>query len=115
MKIAEEIMGQNGILKLAGRLDAAAVKALKENVNSLLKKDIKHIVLDMSDIDFVDSSGLGSLVSCLRIVNKESGDIRLSSLQDQIRALLELTRLHRVFQVFDDCESAIDSFKFDSY
>jgi anti-sigma B factor antagonist len=111
MNVLEEIIDQTGILRPTGRLDAASVKTLKESVNSLIKKEIKFIVIDMNQLDFIDSSGLGSLVSCLRQVNKEGGDIRLSELQDQIRALIELTRLHRVFQIFDDCESAIKSFK----
>ena len=110
MKIVDEIINQTGLLKLTGRLDASAVKILKENVDLLIKKDIKSIVLEMSEVDFVDSSGLGSLVSCLRLVNKENGDIKLASLQSQIRGLLELTRLHRVFQIYDDCDSAIKSF-----
>lgn len=110
MKITQEVNNQTGILKLAGRLDAASVKSLKESVNSLVSKKIIYIVIDMAEVDFIDSSGLGSLVSCLRQVNKENGDIRLSSLEDQIRALIELTRLHRVFQIFDDCEAAIKSF-----
>ena len=76
----------------------------------MVKKEIISIVIDLDEVDFIDSSGLGSLVSCLRLVNKENGDIRLSSLQDQIRALVELTRLHRVFQIFDDCDTAINSF-----
>lgn len=110
MNILEEINNQIGILKLSGRLDASVVNVLKDNVNSLVKKEIKSIVIDLGEVDFIDSSGLGSLVSCLRVVNKKSGDIRLASLQDQIRALIELTRLHRVFQIFDDCDTAIESY-----
>ena len=110
MKILEEISYQIGILRLTGRLDAASVKTLKENVNSLIAKKIKSIVIDMDEVDFIDSSGLGSLVSCLRVVNNEDGDIRLCSLQDQIQALIELTRLHRVFQIFDDCDAAVKSY-----
>ena len=110
MRILEDKINQIGVLRLTGRLDAAAVKDLREHVNSVVKKNIKSIVMDMSEVEFIDSSGLGSLVSCLRMINREEGDIRLASLQDQIRALIELTRLHRVFQIFDDCESAITSF-----
>ena len=110
MKIIEEIVDRIGVLKLDGRLDASAVKMMKANVNSMVEREITSIVIDMNDVDFIDSSGLGSLVSCLRVVNKENGDIRLASLQDQIRALLELTRLHRVFQIFDNCETAVKSY-----
>jgi anti-sigma B factor antagonist len=110
MNIHEEIIGKTGVMKLGGRLDAASVKAFKDSVASMVKKDICNIVVDMKDLEFVDSSGLGSLVSCLRIVNNKGGDIRLSSLQNQIRGLLELTRMHRVFQIFDDTDTAVRSF-----
>ena len=110
MKLTEEIINQTGVLKLVGRLDAAAVKLVKENVETLVTKHITTIVMDMSDVDFIDSSGLGCLVSCMRLASKENGDIKLASLQEQIRSLLELTRLHRVFQIYDNRESAINSF-----
>ncbi|NLD35723.1 MAG: STAS domain-containing protein [Desulfatiglans sp.] len=110
MDINEEIIDKVGVVKLTGRLDAASVKSFKDTVSSLVKKEICNIVVDMKDVEFIDSSGLGSLVSCLRIVNNEGGDIRLSSLQNQIRALLELTRMHRVFQIFDDTDTAIKGF-----
>ncbi len=110
MKILEEIINKTGVLRLTGRLDAASVKNFKDTVSSLVKKEICNIVIDMKEVEFIDSSGLGSLVSCLRIVNNEGGDIRLSSLQNQIRSLLELTRMHRVFQIFDDTDTAVKSF-----
>jgi anti-sigma B factor antagonist len=110
MNIYEEIINKTGVLKLSGRLDAASVKIFKDTVASLVKKEIRNVVVDMKDVEFIDSSGLGSLVSCLRIVNNEGGDIRLSSLQNQIRGLLELTRMHRVFQIFDDADTAIKSY-----
>ncbi|MBN1907887.1 MAG: STAS domain-containing protein [Deltaproteobacteria bacterium] len=110
MNIHEEIIDKTGVVKLSGRLDAASVKGFKDSVTTLVKKGICNIVIDMKEVEFIDSSGLGSLVSCLRVVNNEGGDIRLSSLQNQIRALLELTRMHRVFQIFDDTDTAIKSF-----
>ena len=110
MEIYKEINDEVAVLKLEGRLDAVSSKNLKDAVNELLKENKKSIVLDMLKVDFIDSSGLGSLVSCLKAVNKEHGDIRLSSLQDQVRSILELTRLYRVFQIFDDTDSAIKSY-----
>lgn len=106
----ETVNNKIGVLKVTGRLDASAVKYLKEDVTSMIKSKITLLVLDMSGVDFIDSSGLGSLVSCLRLVNSENGDIRLAALQDQIRALIELTRLHRVFQIFEDRDTAVNSF-----
>ncbi len=110
MEIYEEINDGIAVLTLEGRLDAVSSKGLKDAVNELLKKEKSSIVLNMLKVDFIDSSGLGSLVSCLKTVNNERGDIRLASLQDQVRAILELTRLYRVFQIFDDSDTAVKSY-----
>lgn len=107
MKILEEISNKAGVLKLEGRFDALSSKDFKKTISAMINKGIKYFILDMSDVDFIDSSGLGSLVSCLRLVNKEEGDIMLASLQDPVRAILELTRLYRVFNIYDDCDTAI--------
>ncbi len=110
MEIIEQTKGDVDILTIKGRLDAVSKNLIKENINSLVKNNRSSIVLDMGFVDFIDSSGLGSLVSCLRLVNKLGGDIKISSLQEQVRGIFELTRLHRVFQIFDDTDTAADSF-----
>lgn len=110
MEIIEDIKGDVDVLTLKGRLDAGSTKSIKEKINSLVKKNRASIVLDMGSVDFIDSSGLGSLVSCLRLVNKMEGDIKIASLQDQVRGIFELTRLHRVFQIFDDSNTAVNNF-----
>jgi len=107
MEIREERINDVEVLKLEGRLDASSAKDIKEKVASLTKE---NLVIDMEGIDFIDSSGLGSLVSSLRSVNKLGGDIKISALQDQVRAIFELTRLHRIFGIYDDSDAAAMSF-----
>ena len=110
MNIHKEIINKVGVLRLSGRLGAKSVQLLKENVNSLLENKTVFIVIDLGGVDFIDSSGLGSLVSCLRKANNLKGDIRLTSLQEKIQDLVKLTRLHKVFQIFDDCETGVKSY-----
>jgi anti-sigma B factor antagonist len=110
MEIREEKVNDVEVLKLEGRLDASSAKDIKEKVNLLAKENRVKIVIDMGGIDFIDSSGLGSLVSSLRSVNKSGGDIKISALQDQVRAIFELTRLHRIFGIYDDSDAAAKSF-----
>ena len=110
MEIMEEKIENVDILKLKGRLDASSAKDVKEKVGSLTQKKPPKIVIDLAVIDFIDSSGLGSLVASLRSVNKLGGDIKIASLQDPVRAIFELTRLHRVFEIFDDSDAAAKSF-----
>jgi len=111
MEIGEEKIGDIVVLKLKGRLDASSAKAMKDKVNALTKENQKSLVVDMKGVDFIDSTGLGTLVACLRSVNKLGGDIKIASLQDQIRAILELTRLHHIFGIYNDGAAAVESFK----
>lgn len=110
MEIQEEISDGIVIVKLKGRLDASATKDIKEKVRLLAKDKQLNLVIDMGGIDFIDSSGLGVLVASLRTVNKIGGDIKIASLQDQVRSIFELTRLHRLFEIFDDSGTAAKSF-----
>ena len=110
MEVTEQRSGEIEVLELKGRLDAASAKALKEKVQSLVEQQRVKLVLDMGDIDFIDSSGLGVLVAALRSANKKGGDVKIAALQNKIRSIFELTRLHRVFEIFDTAETAIASF-----
>jgi len=110
MDIVDEKMDGVNALRLEGRLDASSAKDLKEKVGALVQEKRLNLVIDMAAIDFIDSSGLGSLVSSLRSVNKLGGNIKIASLQDHVRAIFELTRLHRIFEIFDEREDAIKSF-----
>ena len=110
MELAERRSGEIDVLELKGRLDVASAKTLKDKVQALVDQQRVRLVLDMGDIDFVDSSGLGVLVAALRSANKKGGDVKIAALQNKIRSIFELTRLHRVFEIFDATETAIASF-----
>lgn len=110
MEILEKKINGVEVLNLAGRLDVSSTMDLKEKIGSMAKKNRVNLVIDMNAINFIDSSGLGSLVASLRSVNKLNGDIKLASLQDQVRSIFELTRLHRIFEIFDDSFTAAKSF-----
>lgn len=91
-------------------LDASTVNAFRDAVKPLLN-DKAQIVLDLSKVEFIDSSGLGALVTCLRQAHALGGDIKLSGLGKSARALFELVRMHRVFEVFNSPEEAISSYR----
>jgi anti-sigma B factor antagonist len=90
-------------------LDASNVRAFRESMQTLIK-DKTRVVLDMSRLKFVDSSGLGALISCLRDTNGRKGDFRLSNLSRSVLALFELMRMHRVFSIHETTEGAVASF-----
>jgi anti-sigma B factor antagonist len=91
-------------------LDASNVRDFRESVQNLIKSHTK-VVLDMSKMKFVDSSGLGALISCLRDTNARKGDFRLSAMPRSVLALFELMRMHRVFSIHDNVDGAVSSFR----
>jgi anti-sigma B factor antagonist len=90
-------------------LDASNVREFRDAMQSLMQ-DRAHIVLDMTGVKFVDSSGLGALISCLRQANGRKGDFRLCELSRTVRALFELMRMHRVFTLHEARADAVASF-----
>ena len=90
-------------------LDASNVREFRDAVQSLIQ-DRTRVVLDMSGVNFVDSSGLGALISCLRQVNARKGDFRLCGMSRTVRALFELMRMHRVFNIHESRADAVASF-----
>jgi anti-sigma B factor antagonist len=90
-------------------LDASLVSDFKNEITPILKSE-SQVVLDLSDVQFVDSSGVGAILSCLRILNAEGGDLKLCSLSKPVRALFELVRMHKIFEIFETRELAVESF-----
>jgi anti-sigma B factor antagonist len=90
-------------------LDASNVREFRDAVQSLMQ-DRTRVVLDLAGVKFVDSSGLGALISCLRQVNGRRGDFRLCEMSRTVRALFELMRMHRVFNIHDTRADAVGSY-----
>ena len=90
-------------------LDASNVREFRDAVQSLIQ-DHHKVVLDMAGVNFVDSSGLGALISCLRQLNGKRGDFRLCEMSRTVRALFELMRMHRVFNIHETRADAVRSF-----
>ena len=93
----------------ADNLDASNVREFRDAVQALMQQHTR-VVLDMAGVKFVDSSGLGALISCLRQLNGRRGDFRLCEMSRTVRALFELMRMHRVFNIHDTREDAVASF-----
>ncbi len=110
MKLRMERQGDVTIVIIdADSLDAATSRGLKDQIAPVLETDRK-VALDLGRLQFVDSSGLGVLLSCLRTLNGRGGDLRLFGLTRPVRALFELVRMHRVFEIFNSRDEAVRSF-----
>lgn len=92
------------------RLDAHNSEALKQELGRLFNEGKASVVVDLKEVRFIDSSGLGALVSGFKNASSRQAELKLSSLQSQVKSMFELTRLHRVFDIYQTVDEAIDAF-----
>jgi anti-sigma B factor antagonist len=91
-------------------LDASNAGELKREIAPLLEANTR-LVIDLSRLRFVDSSGLGAMLSCLRHLSAKGGDLKLCGMSKQVRATFELVRMHKIFDIFSTREEAVHAFQ----
>ena len=94
--------------KIMGGPDAGV---LNENIHELIKNGKKKIVVNLAGVDWMNSSGLGILISALTTIRNNGGELKLASLTDKIKNLLTITKLSNVFEKYDSVSEASASFK----
>ena len=94
----------------ADALDDGNEKHFRKEVISSLEPGA-NVVLDLNEVDFIDSSGLGAILSCYRHLQTASGDLKLCRAKKAVRSLIELLRMHRIFDIYDTSEEAMESFQ----
>ncbi len=111
MQMAFEKVGDVAVVAVpVEELDASNAGEFKRDMAPVLDANAK-LVLDLSRLRFVDSSGLGAFISCLRKLNAKGGDLKLCGMSKQVRAVFELVRMHRVFDILGTKEDAIRAFE----
>lgn len=93
-----------------GRLDVAGAPTLKEALSELMGNSPAKVVIDMEGVSFVDSTGLGSVIAALKQIRGRQGQLRLAAPNQQVRVVLELTTLDRVFPYYATLEEALAGF-----
>lgn len=93
------------------RLDANNSEELKAELRRFFDGGTKDLILDLKEVLFIDSSGLGVLVSGYKNASILHGSLKLSNLQSQVKSMFELTRLHRVFDIFTTVDDALLSYR----
>lgn len=96
------------VVKPTGRLNMVAAPQLRELISSLVGNGSTRVVVDLSATDFIDSSGLGALISGLKSARQAGGDLRISQPTPQIATVLALTNLNRVLRAHTSVDSAFD-------
>ena len=111
MKIEERLVGDVVMLDLKGKITLGeGDELLKDKVNSLVNQGHKKIVLNLADVAYIDSAGLGEVVRTYTTVSRQGGSLKLLNLTKRITDLLSITKLLTVFETFDSENEAVRSF-----
>ncbi len=112
MKISTRQVDGVTILDLSGRITLGEGSVqLRDAVRELLSKGQKLILLNLAEVNYIDSSGIGELVSAFTTVRNQGGELKLLKLTKKVHDLLQITKLYTVFDIKDDEAQAIASFK----
>ena len=100
------------VLDLSGRITLGEGSVqLRDAIRGLISKGQKSILLNLADVNYIDSSGLGELVSAFTTAKNQQAEVKLLKLTKKVHDLLQLTKLYTVFDIWDNEASAISSFK----
>ena len=112
MQIAERESGAVTVLDLSGKITLGEDgNLLKDKLQSLLHQNKKNILFNLAQVSYVDSAGLGAIVSAYTTVTREGGSLKLANVTKKLQDLLSITKLLTVFETFDSEDEAIRSYK----
>ena len=111
MQIEERIVNEVTILDLKGKITLGeGDEALKDKINSLILQNRKRILLNLEDVPYIDSAGLGEIVRPYTTVSRQGGQLKLVNLTKRITDLLSITKLLTVFETFETEPEALKSY-----
>lgn len=107
MTIQSRIENQVEILKIQGTLNAQNVAEIKTNIEKILAGNVRLAVLDLEELEEIDSSGIGAIVSLLKRMRMQKRDVRIFRLRGTVKKLFELLRIDKSMEVFEDLDKAL--------
>ena len=111
MQISERAIGDVIVVDLKGKITLGeGDEMLKDKVNSLVNQGYRKIILNLADVPYIDSAGLGEIVRTYTTVSRQGGSLKLLNLTKKITDLLAITKLLTVFETFDSEDEAVRSF-----
>ena len=111
VKLSNRQVGDVTVVDAAGRITLGeGASTLRDSMRDLAAKGSKKLLLNLSEVSYIDSSGIGEMVSSYTTVTNHGGQLKLLGLSKRVKDLLQITKLYTVFEVFDDEASAVRSF-----
>ncbi len=112
VKLNSRQVGDVSVLDVAGRITLGeGSSALRDTLREMVKKGQKKVLLNLGEVSYIDSSGIGELVSGFTTVTNSGGQLKLLNLTKRVQDLLQITKLYTVFDIHDSEASAIRSFE----
>jgi len=112
MKISRRSEGDIAVISLGGKLMGGPdADQVRESIKGCLDDGVKNILMDLKDVSWVNSTGLGILISSHVTVTNAGGQLKLSSVANRISQIFMVTKLHTVFETFEDEQLGLNSFK----
>lgn len=112
IKIIDETIDEVAVCKIEGKLAGLDGKGkIQDKVKDLVESKIVNVVLDLTKVSWIDSTGLGELIASLSSTKNNGGNLVLSNLQDPVQSLLKMTNLNQIFDVYENVEDALSKFK----
>lgn len=99
------------IIHLLGDLVAGKIYSLKDDIEKILEKNNPKIILDFSDVNFIDSSGIGLVVNVLKKLSQKNNKLKLCNLNNTVTNIFKQIKIYSFFEVFESLDEAIDSFE----
>jgi anti-sigma B factor antagonist len=98
---------RSNVLPLKGEIDLHVSPSVTASLNSMIEKKPQRLVVDLSDVTYIDSAGLAALIGAMQKVEGYGGKFLLAGLQETVRSIFEISRLDQVFQIFPDADAAL--------
>ncbi len=111
MDISMREVGQVAVVNLSGRMDLNSGTMLKEEMKKLFERNVTNIHLNMTAVEFINSSGLGSLVSLMKEIRLLKGRMTMSNLASYVKEIFDITQLSHIFEIFATEEEALSSYE----
>jgi anti-sigma B factor antagonist len=112
MQIKEKMENNVAVLTLKGDfLGEPETTKVREKIRSLVADEVKHVIIDMGGVNYVNSSGLGTLISTLTTMRNAGGDMRLARVGEKVHNLFIVTQLVKVFETYETVDRALASYK----
>jgi len=110
MGVDKKVVGDITVCSLGGEININTSPELRRSLDGIIGQSAKKIVLDLGGVTYIDSSGLATLIEVLRRIKREGGTLHLCRLPDKVRSLFEMTKLTKLFQIYDAEEAACANF-----